>query len=340
MDPKEEANKKALEEREKTEGASFDSTDEEQPKSLGKVETKEQKEIRERSQNFENTVQERTGTEISDDLTVSIGYQIIPLEELPSKGRFYPANTSVQIKAATGREIEHWSTMNEQDPIDVDTHFKDIIKSCMKLKVGSRPLKYGQLLEADKLYVLLSIQKLTFEEEENKVMLNVECSNCGEMNKRTLSTDILEPTSEVDDVLEKYYDPERRRYSIKTKSYGNIDLFPPTIGTMEFVYKFAQEKTQQKKYYNKALLQILPYLVEDYFDLSEKDIMAADMDFQGWDKKKISLVYNMVSKIRIGVKPTILIKCSNCGHWEEAPVSFPDGPKALFLISDFEDELL
>lgn len=342
MTPEEEKAKRALEQREKEEGTQFDepSGTDEPKKSLGKVQTAEQKQQEARKKDFEERVKSDLKADVSQDLTVAVGYIALNLEDLPSQGRFYPKNTSIQIKPATGRELEHWTTMNEANPIDVDTHFKDMIKSCMKIKVGSRPLPFGQLLEADKLYILLSIQDKTFDQGENQINLKMKCTLCGTDNKKKLEVGILEASSDSDEVLERYYDESLRRYVIKTKSYGEIDLFPPTIGTMDFIYKYVQEKTESGQYYNKALMGLLPYLIEDYSDMKEELVLQAEMDFTRWDKKKISLIYDMVTKIKIGVKPSVHYNCTNCGSAEEAPVNFPDGPKSLFLIQDFEDELL
>ena len=328
----EEKAKRALEEREKAEGATFDESSEKT--SLGKVETKEQKEIKQRDLDLKERV------DISADLNVKIGYTVIPTEDLPSRGRFYPENISIQYRSASGREIEHWSTMNEEDPIEIDSHFRDIIKSCVNIKSGARPLQFGELLEADKLFILLKIQEKTFDEGENKINLDIECGECGTKNKKVLSSSILDASSQSSDKLEEYYDTENRRYTVLTKSFGEIHLYPPTIGTMKFVFDYVREKTSKKQYFNKALMQVLPYLVDDYKDLTEKDIKNAEIDFTSWDKKKISLIYRLVEMIKVGIKPSIQYKCSNCGSLEETPVGFPEGPKALFLISDIEDELI
>lgn len=336
--------KRALEEREKTEGAQFDTeeTNDEssEPKSLGKAETHDQKENRRKLEDHKDRVKQETGADLSSDIHVSIGYTEIPSSSLPSLGRFYPNKASIQIRAAKGQELEHWTTMNEDNPIDVDKHFKDIIASCVKFKIGSRPVPARNLLEADKLFVLLKIQEKTFDEDENKVVLSVECSKCGTKNKKKLEASSLEIAEDEDNKIETYYDSENKRYSVKTKSFGEVHLYPPTIGTMEFVYDYVTEKMQSKQYYSKGLMQLLPYLVEDYSDLTEKDIIMADTDFKGWDKKKISLIYRLVEMIKVGIKPNLKFNCTNCGSKEETPVRFPDGPKSLFLISDIEDELL
>lgn len=329
--------RKALEQREKEEGASFDSKE---SNSLGKAETHEQKEKKERLESFENRVQNEHGASTNDGLHVSIGYSEIPLENLPSKGRFYPDNTSIQIRAASGQELEHWSTMIENDQIDVDKHFKDLIYSCMKFKIKTRTIKHGNLLEADKLYILLAIQEKTFDEKENRVIINTKCSKKGHTNKVTLSADKLEGNAESEELIEKYYDAENKRYTVQTKSFGELHFYPPTLGTMDFVYDYVGTKNREGQYYNKALMQLLPYLVEDYTDLTEKDIISADTQIKSWDKKKLSLVYRLIEMIKVGVKPTLSYTCSECGSKEETPVRFPDGPKSLFIISNIEDELL
>lgn len=340
----EEQKRKALEERESQEGATFDSDEsvKQEKNSLGKAETHEQKEKRERVENYDNKLKEEFGSSAKDGLHVSIGYSEIPLDKLPSKGKFYPNKTSIQIRAAAGQELEHWSTMIEDNQIDVDKHFKDLIYSCMKFKIGTRTIKHGNLLEADKLYILLAIQEKTFDEQENRVVIKTKCSKCGTDNKVSLTSEKLEGNAESEELIEKYYDPENKRYSVQTKNFGELHFYPPSLGTMDFIYDYVGTKNRESQYYNKALLQLLPYLIEDFTDISEKDIISADTQIKSWDKKKLSVVYRLIEMIKVGVKPTLSYTCSKngCGSKEETPVRFPDGPKSLFLISDIEDELL
>lgn len=333
---KEEQIKRALEQREAEEGHTFDESN----KSLGKVITPEQKDMNARVEHLEARIKSETSTTISNDLTISIGYTPLDLSKMPSQGKFYPNGTSIQIRSAKAMEIEHWSTMNESDPIDVEMHFNDILKSCMKFKISHRELPFGNLLEADKLFVLLKIQELTFVEDKNPITLSVNCTKCNAVNKKKLDAEALEVSTEQDDQLEKYYNREKSRYTLKTKSFGEIDLFVPTVGIMEYTYNYVRNKTRLGQYYNKSLMQLLPFIVEDYSDLTDADIEAADLNFKTWDTRKFSLVYNFANKIKVGIKPTVKFKCKSCESLEETRVNFPSGPKALFIISDFDDELL
>ena len=46
-------------------------------------------------------------------------YINIPLETLPSQGRFYPEGTRISIRSARVGEIREFSIINEEDPKDI-----------------------------------------------------------------------------------------------------------------------------------------------------------------------------------------------------------------------------
>ena len=46
-------------------------------------------------------------------------WKLLNLDLLPSRGIFYPEGVELLIKSAKGKEIRHWSTMDEHDPLDV-----------------------------------------------------------------------------------------------------------------------------------------------------------------------------------------------------------------------------
>ena len=54
-------------------------------------------------------------TEEQKSLGDNLGYQTIPIKDLPTQGLFYPEGTEIKIRAANVGEIRHWSTISETD---------------------------------------------------------------------------------------------------------------------------------------------------------------------------------------------------------------------------------
>ena len=103
-------------------------TDNEQPivktkegsiQSLGKVATPEVK---------------RAEQETADRVEgLQIGYKNMPMESLPSKGKYYPKDFKLSFRSATLDEIKHYSSMDEADLIDVDEKIGMVLNVCIRI---------------------------------------------------------------------------------------------------------------------------------------------------------------------------------------------------------------
>ena len=92
------------------------------------------------------------------------GYIKLDLSLLPSAGRFYRDDFEIHIRAARVGEIRDYSTMEETNVRDIDEKLNGIISQCTKIMYGSQRGSYKDLLEEDRIYVILSIRELTFKE--------------------------------------------------------------------------------------------------------------------------------------------------------------------------------
>jgi len=85
---------------------------------------------------------------------------------------------------------------------------------------------------------------------------------------------------------------------------------------------------------------VLPYVQREWRGFNDNEIFSAITNFQGWDASKYSIVYRLVEKAKIGVKPEFVYPCESCDAEVTVPLSFPGGVKALFIIQDITSELL
>ena len=272
------------------------------------------------------------------------GHIKLNLSELPSGGRFYRKDFEIAIRAARVNEIRDFSTIDETNMKDIDEKVNSLLVSCTKILYGSQRGSYKDILEEDRIYVILKIRELTFKDGEQKLMMPVKgkkcsTSSCDSQESVELRTDNLQ-FNMPDDTLEKYYDSEDRCYKVETKNHGIITMAPPTIGVMRAITDYIRSKEEQGHPWDKSSLQILPFLQREWRGWNEKDIFATTTAFQGWSSNKFSVVFRLAEMMKVGVKPELIYPCNSCGAEVTVPLTFPGGIRALFIISDISSELL
>ena len=267
---------------------------------------------------------------------IHLGWVEVNVENLPSQGKFYPSDATLKIRSAKVAEIRAFSIMDEGNLIDIESNLNAIVKSCTQFKSGTRMLSYKDILEEDRIFLILSIRDLTFPEPENKLMLKGQDSN-GESFDVELSTKYFD-TETVPAEIEQYYDSEKRAYVVQTKSAGEVVIAPPTIGVMEEITKFMQSRQSERKTWDASFIQIAAYLVQDWRGFNSKKIFEMEVDFQGWSERKYMVIYRLAEKMKIGVKSNLVV--DRQGEEVLVPLDFPGGIKSLFIISDLSSELL
>ena len=106
------------------------------------------------------------------------------------------------------------------------------------------------------------------------------------------------------------------------------------------VTKYIREKERQGENWDKAHIQVLPYIQHEWRGFTEKEIFQSEVDFQGWDDTKYTLHYRLAEQIKVGVKPDVSCSCKACGAEVTAAINFRGGIKDLFVVSDISGELL
>ena len=270
------------------------------------------------------------------DADTHIGWINLDIELLPSNGKFYPSDASLSIRSAQVAEIRSFSIMDENNLIDIEENLNIIVKACTRFKSGTKMMSYKDILEEDRIFIILSIRDLTFPEPESKLMLKGRDSN-GEEFDVELSTKYFD-TEKVPAEIEQYYDSEKRTYQVQTKSAGEVSIAPPTIGVMEEVTKFMKMRQKDRKTWDQSFIQLVAYLVQDWRGLNAKKIFEMEIDFQGWSERKYMVIYRLAEKMKIGVKSNLVV--DRQGEEVLVPLDFPGGIKSLFVISDLSGELL
>ena len=270
----------------------------------------------------------------------------IPLDCLPSLGRFYPDDTRISIRAARVDEIREFSAIDENDIKDVTDKLTYMVSQCVKVYYGNVPGSYRDLLSADRIVLILKIREITFLDGMSSIKLPVPANACETTGCKTQDSVIFNssklnftaPSTE----LEKYYDDVNKCYNIRTKSFGVITLYPPTIGTTTIISNWAVEQAKEEKKIDIALTEMLQHLVGNWRKLNNNSIFNFLGELSSWPTEKFTLVYRLIEKLTIGIEFELKDRCETCGGEITVPITFPDGYKSLFVptVSDFGDELL
>lgn len=291
------------------------------------------------------------GANIYDDPNVqriekSIGFINVPLDTLPSNGKYYPDNTKISIRAAKVGEIREFSTIDERDPKDVTDKMTYILSQCVKVYYGSVPGSYKDIKTADRIVLILKIRELTFVEGSSSIKIPVPsgaCSTVGCKPQENINFNTSSLTyKDADPMLEKYYDPVNKCYSVTTKNFGTITLYVPNVGVSSAITDWVVKQQRENNKIDASLAEILQFVIKDWKGLSEKAIFSELTQLAGWSTEKFTLVYRLVEKLSVGIEFDVTTTCENCGGEIKVPITFPDGYKSLFVptISDIGDQLL
>ena len=276
----------------------------------------------------------------------SMDYVNIPLDTLPSQGRFYPEGTRILIRAARVNEIREFSIINEEDPKDIRDKMTYIVSQCTKVYYGNSLGHYKDILEDDRIVLVFKIRELTFVEGQTSIKIPIPegacqtpgCQPQSEVYFDSSKLEFLKPSERI----EKYYDPSERCYNVRTKSLGVIKLYPPTIGVTTVIADWIREQQIEGKKIDAALVDILPYTIKDWRGFTINQVFTKLTELAGWSTEKFSLVLRLKDEINVGIEYEITETCAQCGGELRIPVTFPEGFRSLFVptISDFGDELL
>ena len=267
---------------------------------------------------------------------LALGWHEIPMSSLPSEGRFYPADTVLKIRAAKVAEIRHFSTIDENNILDVDSKLNAIVESCTMVSSKSTRVSYKDICEEDRFILILQIRDLTFPEPENSLKVDY-TSKTGKKHEVEIKREYFDYFRVPADV-EKYYDAEARGYVIRTKSYGEIFMRPPSIGVMQEITTYIRDRRDNGQDIDQSLIQIAPYVATDWRRFNQKRLFELEVEMNGWSNGQYLLLYKLAEKVKVGIKPELLVTIED----EEAsiPINFRDGIKSLFIVQDLAGELL
>lgn len=261
-----------------------------------------------------------------------------PMEVLSCGGKSYP-NINIKYRSALTKEIRHWSSIVEDDPISVYNHINDILKECTVIIGGT----YRDIKECDRLIIIMYIHKLTFPTPEKPFGMDIQCTACGTEYRHDLTHSSLKIDQPEDEVINKYLNPDTGLFELDTKTYGVVPLVTESIGVFNAYKEYLYHKGQKFAQENLNFFKIMPYYTYNYRVLNNKSLDKVYMEYCSWDAKKIADFTYFVDLVKTSISPFITTICvnENCNHENTPKLDFEEGITAFFLpISDSANELL
>lgn len=285
------------------------------------------------------------------EIAMEIGYRGLGLEMLPSKGKYYPADCQLSIRAADVAEIKHYSSMNEEDYIDAEDKIAYVLEKCCKLVWGGSVRSSVYLKDADKLYLLFTIRDLTMHAQgkENKIMMSPQCPHCGIIKKVELVNNVF-GFYEVPAGIEKWYSEESRCFVIPLGD-DIIKVFVPNIGVTSWIKKYVVEKEMRKarkqdeSFYSTQTLQFMQFMVESPTGCTENLVKSTHKKIaEEWSLERMEIMQYMSDNLTTAIKPTILTQCKTedgggCKKEFSAPITFRQGLRRLFNVTGVTTKL-
>lgn len=253
---------------------------------------------------------------IVSSLANESGWKLVKLENLPSQGLMYPANMELLIRSAKTREIRHWSTIDEYDPIDVSEKILFVTESCsrMHVKGESIVMNSNDILEIDKYQVLFKIHKITFPNNENKLIAKVKCSNqkCGTINSIHTTDSNLGGFEYPQDIME-WYSAEEKCFVINSKKLSEtFRIYIPTIGSTKILNDYKKLCKNRGIEEDKAFDDIAPYLIPNWRTFSANELLSLRNQSNNWHENKFLFLHKATSMLKANSKNKVHGICEKC----------------------------
>ena len=281
----------------------------------------------------------KASTSTTTTMAGESGWKLVKLDNLPSKGLVYHDNFELLIRSAKTKEIRHWSTIDEYDPIDVSEKISFITDSCSKMHVKGEPsvMSSNDILEIDKYQILFKIHKITFPNNENRLIAKIKCNNkkCGKVND-IHTTDSNLGGFEYPDELMEWYSREERCFVINSEKIGEtFKIYMPTVGSTKVFNEYKKLCKRRGITEDKSFDNIAPYLISDWRTFTANNLLDLRNQSNNWHENKFLFLHKATQMLKSNSKNKVYGICEKC-KTQIASSIFLGGSftaKDIFIIS-------
>lgn len=276
-------------------------------------------------------------------------WKIVPLTNLPSRGLFYPEGTEITVKAASVSEVRQWSTMDENDRLNIDDTLNFIIERCARIRTpGAKTwMTWRDISELDRLALIFIIHEITFTGNQNSLSVKFTCPGpCVDERPWSDMVRIYSPMLSFIDLPEdimQFYRPEYKCFVIESaKLQETFYLYMPTIGAIEKLRARIANAKNDGVSIDKAFIKIAPYLIQDWQSFTQEAYYNLSRENFSWNINKFTFVTKFVDLLEQARRSMVSTKCPKCGNTVSTPLFSKSGftIKDLFFISGGLNQLI
>ena len=312
---------------------------------LSKAESEEMnaflKRSNERGQRTPDNVRSLQGDrEVFDD-SASVADGWIPLDrsEFGIRSKFYPATWEFYIRPATVQAIKNWMSVDEENLLQLNGVFNEIIKLCVRIKDGSSVISWSNVNSWDRFWLIMKVREITFASNNKTINFEDDCSECDQTITFELRSNNLHYEFPDDDLIENYWmdgvwsiDP--REYDV---DHDTITLYTPTLACETAILDWARREKERdrKKDIDETFIKFAIWMIgkpskdPTTFDKLMKKLYN---DYKKWDINFFKFMDQVVTNISINPQQTLKQTCPHCGEEVISNVQFPNGIKILFDV--------
>ena len=262
-------------------------------------------------------------------------YFAFDVKEFPC-GIFYPAGSTIQVRAAQVKEIQAYSMVDDNNFYDIVEKMNDMLSSCVRVKyldgtIGS----YMDLRDPDRYYLIFLIRELTF--QKGSSLTTTAICDCGKEVSIELKRDNFKLFEQSDRVL-SFFDPVSLSFRFEVKNGRVFNLAPPTIGLQKSFTEYIIKENAEKKKPNLSFLKIIPFLLYDRTSVTIDGIKSKLEEYQKIDDISFQFLNAAVEKMTFGIEK--LRQQCECGLESHTDMIFPDGPSAIFVVHDAFEQFI
>ena len=256
-----------------------------------------------------------------------IGWQKLPLKDLPTMGLFYPESAEILIRSASAAEIRHWSTLQENDPSKLDDMLNYVLERCCTYKVPEGVSSWKDIKEVDRFYILLAIREYTFINGENNLQVSI-----SESKKINVSKEMIDYIN-FDEKIMKYYNPQKRCFTIVLSNKKTFDVTIPSVGVTSFLKNYINRKHERQESIDTDFVTFATFVIMDWKGLSDATYEKIVIDSNDWSIEQISAMTQIKDIFSNAINPVIKY-VDEGGAERTVPLNFHGGIKSILLISN------
>ena len=260
----------------------------------------------------------------------------LPLIALPL-GKLYHPGYRFEFRAAELAEIQHFSTIDNDDVLDIRHKLNDILKSCLKVTLPNKKAgSYLDLKLGDRMYVIYTIREITF--QKGKVLsIPVICQN--EKCKHEFDIELVRAHIEMFDENEdiwNFYVPQYQGFVFNTTiSDEPILINLPTIGIQESFRRWMEDKEYKNEKIDESFVKIAPYLINKN-DLTVEELDEFKERMNNLTIEEFEFINDVVDRFKrkefkVGIKGLVK-KCPKCGQEVRTTAVFPERASDIFVV--------